>query len=97
MIWRIFCTFGDTLAIGAMNRLKSMGRNIPKDVAVAGFSGTNLCTIVSPQLTTVEPRQFEMGQKAAELIIKHITDSNPDKREQVIVDADIIYRESTEA
>lgn len=88
--------FTDTLAIGAMNRLKSMGRNIPKDVAVAGFSGTNLCTIVSPQLTTVEPRQFEMGQKAAELIIKHITNSSPDKREQVIIDTDIIYRDSTE-
>ncbi len=78
-----------------MNRLKSIGRSIPKDVAVAGFSGTNLCTIVSPQLTTVEPRQFEMGQKAAELIIKHI--ANPsNESEKVIIDADIIYRESTE-
>ena len=88
--------FTDTLAIGAMNRLKSMGRNIPKDVAVAGFSGTNLCTIVSPQLTTVEPRQFEMGQRAAELIIKHITNPSSFKNEKVYVDADIIYRDSTE-
>ena len=88
--------FTDTLAIGAMNRLKSIGRNIPKDVAVAGFSGTNLCTIVSPQLTTVEPRQFEMGQKAAELIIKLISNPGSDNNEKVIIDADIIYRESTE-
>ena len=88
--------FTDTLAIGAMNRLKSIGRNVPRDVAVAGFSGTNLCTIVSPQLTTVEPRQFEMGQKAAELIIKHIANPSSSKSEQVIIDADIIYRESTE-
>ena len=88
--------FTDTLAIGAMNRLKSIGRSIPKDVAVAGFSGTNLCTIVSPQLTTVEPQQFEMGQKAAELIIKHITNPSSSKSEKVIIDADIIYRESTE-
>ena len=88
--------FTDTLAIGAMNRLKSIGRSIPKDVAVAGFSGTNLCTIVSPQLTTVEPRQFEMGQKAAELIIKLISNPGSDNNEKVIIDADIIYRESTE-
>lgn len=88
--------FTDTLAIGAMNRLKSIGRNIPKDVAVAGFSGTNLCTIVSPKLTTVEPRQFEMGQKAAELIIKLINNPSSNKNESVIIDADIIYRESTE-
>ena len=88
--------FTDTLAIGAMNRLKSIGRSIPKDVAVAGFSGTNLCTIVSPQLTTVEPRKFEMGQKAAELIIKLISNPSSNKSEQVVIDADIIYRESTE-
>jgi len=88
--------FTDTLAIGAMNRLKSMGRNIPKDVAVAGFSGTSLATIVSPQLTTVEPRQFEMGQRAAELIIKLINNPSTNSNEQVIIDADIIYRESTE-
>ena len=89
--------FTDTLAIGAMNRLKSIGRSIPKDVAVAGFSGTNLCTIVSPQLTTVEPRQFEMGQKAAELIIKLISNPGSSNNERIIVDADIIYRESTES
>ena len=88
--------FTDTLAIGAMNRLKSMGRIVPKDVAVAGFSGTSLATIVSPQLTTVQPRQFEMGQRAAELIIKHITNPSSTKNEKVCVDADIIYRDSTE-
>ena len=88
--------FTDTLAIGAMNRLKSMGRNVPRDVAVAGFSGTNLCTIVSPQLTTVEPRQFEMGQRAAELIIKLINNPSLQSNEKVIIDADIIYRDSTE-
>ena len=88
--------FTDTLAIGAMNRLKSMGRNVPRDVAVAGFSGTNLCTIVSPQLTTVEPRQFEMGQRAAELIIKLINNPSLQSNEKIIIDADIIYRDSTE-
>lgn len=87
--------FTDTLAIGVMNRLKSLGRKIPQDVAVAGFSGTDLSTIVSPQLTTVEPPQFEMGQKAAELVIKHIEQLS-DKNERIVVDANIIYRDSTE-
>ena len=30
------------LAIGAMNRLRELGRRVPEDVAVAGFSGTEL-------------------------------------------------------
>ena len=44
--------FTDTLAIGAMNRLTSMGRRVPEDIAVAGFSGTIISSIVNPQLTT---------------------------------------------
>lgn len=87
--------FTDTLAIGAMNRLKSLGRRIPKDVAVAGFSGTEISTIVSPQLTTVEPPQFEMGRRAAELVIKHINQQD-EEIEKICVDAIITYRDSTE-
>jgi len=87
--------FTDTLAIGAMNRLKSLGRRIPKDVAVAGFSGTEISTIVSPQLTTVEPPQFEMGRRAAELVIKHINQQD-EETEKICVDAIITYRDSTE-
>lgn len=87
--------FTDTLAIGAMNRLKSLGRRIPQDVAVAGFSGTEISTIVSPQLTTVEPPQFEMGKRAAELVIKHINHHDA-SNEKICVDANIVYRDSTE-
>jgi DNA-binding LacI/PurR family transcriptional regulator len=87
--------FTDTLAIGAMNRLKSVGRRIPQDIAVAGFSGTELSTIVTPQLTTVEPEQFEMGKRAAEIIINHI-ENNLKTNEIVYVDSEIIYRNSTE-
>ena len=87
--------FTDTLAIGAMNRLKTLGRCIPQDVAVAGFSGTEISTIVSPQLTTVEPPQFEMGKRAAELVIKHIN-HRAEGNETIILDAQIIYRDSTD-
>lgn len=64
--------FTDTLAIGLMNRLRELGRRIPEEVAVASFSGTELSSIVYPQLTTVEPPLFEMGEKAAELILQQI-------------------------
>lgn len=44
----------DTVAIGAMNRLRELGIRVPAQMAVAGYSGTVLSTIVNPQLTTVE-------------------------------------------
>ena len=88
--------FTDTLAIGAMNRLKAYGKRVPQDVAVTGFSGTALSTIVSPQLTTVETSLFEMGQETARIVIDHITGKSH-KTEKVVLEADIVYRGSTEA
>ena len=60
--------FTETLAIGAMNRLRELGKKYPKKIAVASFSGTELSNIVYPKLTTVEPPLYQMGKKAAELI-----------------------------
>lgn len=87
--------FTDTLAIGAMNRLTSMGRRVPEDIAVAGFSGTIISSIVNPQLTTVEPPQYAIGQAAARLVLDLINGKQPEKKD-VTLDAEIIYRKSTE-
>lgn len=85
---------GDLPAIGVMNRLRERGVRVPEDVSVAGFYGSPLSQMVYPALTTVEPPLYEMGQKAADLLLKRI--SYPDvKSERVVVDAKIRLREST--
>ena len=86
--------FTDTLAIGLMNRLRELGRRIPEEVAVASFSGTELSSIVYPQLTTVEPPLFEMGEKAAELILQQIKQPTLPNKE-VILNAAIRIRASS--
>ena len=75
--------FNDTLAIVAQNRLRALGRRVPEDIFVAGFSGTELSTIVSPQITTMEPPLEEMRIKAAELVMEKI--SNPEMENQIVV------------
>lgn len=87
-------SFSETLAFGAMHRLKKLGRRIPDDVAVAGFSGTELSNIVYPSLTAVEPPAFEMGEKAAELLLEKLR--NPQApATTVTLDAKICMRETT--
>lgn len=86
--------FTDTLAIGMMNRLREQGRRIPDDIAVASFSGTELSTIVNPRLTTVEPPLLEIGRTAAKLILERIADINSPRR-SVVLDAEIMFRDST--
>ena len=75
--------FTDTLAIGAQNRLRALGKRVPEDIFVAGFSGTELSTIVSPQITTMEPPLKEIGRKAAELVMEKI--NNPETGNKTIV------------
>ncbi|WP_291562930.1 LacI family DNA-binding transcriptional regulator [Bacteroides sp.] len=86
--------FTDTLAIGCMNRLRTLGKKIPEEVAIASFSGTSLSTIVHPQLTTVEPPLMEMGKNAAQLILEKI--SNPESpNRSIVLNAEIKIRESS--
>jgi LacI family transcriptional regulator len=86
--------FSDTLAIGAMNYLLEHQIKVSQDVAVASFSGTELSTIVYPQLTSVQQPLVKMGETAAELILEKIKDhSAPSKT--VVLDAVLVYRAST--
>ncbi|MFI3248742.1 MAG: LacI family DNA-binding transcriptional regulator [Rikenellaceae bacterium] len=87
--------FTDTLAIGAMNRLRDCGKKIPKDVAIASFSGTVLSTIVHPQLTTIEPPLKQIGEEAAKLLLEKIKNSDSPTR-SIVLDALIQLRASTE-
>lgn len=75
--------FTDTLAIGAQNRLRALGKRVPEDIFVASFSGTELSTIVSSRITTMEPPLEEMGRKAAELVMEKI--NNPETENKMIV------------
>lgn len=86
--------FTDTLAIGALNRLREKGVSIPGEVAIASFSGTVLATIVHPQLTSVEPPLFDMGREAATLMLEKIKDPKSPTR-SIVLDANITLREST--
>ena len=86
--------FTDTLAIGAQNKLRALGKRIPDDVVVAGFSGTELSTIVSPQITTMEPPLEEMGRQAAELVMEKINNPEIENR-KVVLKTTMKCREST--
>ncbi len=87
--------FTDTLAIGAMNRLRERGIDVPNEVAIASFSGTILSTIVTPQLTTIEPPLHQMGVESAKLILERIKDHNAPIR-SIVLDAKTQLRASTE-
>lgn len=83
----------DTLAAGAMRAIEEAGLNVPQDIAVIGFDGTELAEMVSPQLTTIEQPSRDIGRQAVSLLIKKI--DNPEApAERVMLDWHFISRAS---
>lgn len=84
----------DPVAIGAFQRIKEAGLRIPADVALVGFSNNKITSLVDPPITTVDQPSFEMGRKAAEILISTIEDGTTDPS-TVVLDAKLIVRGST--
>ncbi len=66
----------DECAIGVIKALNSAKINIPKEIAVVGFSNSFGSEIVEPNLTTIEQPGNKMGQVAAKFLINEIEDSS---------------------
>ena len=68
----------DPVATGAFMMIKEHGLKIPADIALAGFSNTNMTSLLDPPLTTVEQPSYEIGKTAAQLLMEQIN-SNDEK------------------
>ncbi|MBP2169438.1 DNA-binding LacI/PurR family transcriptional regulator [Erwinia toletana] len=83
----------DTLAAGALSAIADAGLNVPQDIAVVGFDGTELGFITTPQLTTIEQPTTEIGKQAVTLLLRKINDPQS-KPEQSILSWRFIQRAS---
>ncbi|GGI98909.1 LacI family transcriptional regulator [Alicyclobacillus cellulosilyticus] len=59
----------DLMAIGGLHHLREAGVKVPEECAVVGFDDIELAEIVSPQLTTIRQKRYEMGATAAEMLV----------------------------
>jgi len=54
----------DTIAAGIMKAVHEFGLKVPDDISVIGFDDNDICTLLSPQLTTLKINNFEIGRQA---------------------------------
>jgi LacI family transcriptional regulator len=62
----------DILAIGALKQAKAMGLRVPDDVSVVGFDDIEISSVTEPGITTVHVPHRQMGQVAAEILIRQL-------------------------
>ncbi|WP_299064159.1 LacI family DNA-binding transcriptional regulator [uncultured Polaribacter sp.] len=88
----------DLVAIGAMTEFTAQGIKIPQDINIVGFSNWFMASVISPSLTTINQPGLEMGKKAFKLLYKEIKNRKENKlvtHKQVVLDTDLVIRDST--
>jgi LacI family transcriptional regulator len=67
----------DRLTTSCMTILKKLGLKVPDDIAIAGFTNSDVADLFSPPLTVVRQPAFQIGQIATEMLIKTIESKRP--------------------
>ena len=82
-------------AIYAIKAFAEQGLKVPDDVSVVGFTNGELSKLFNPSLTTVSQHGAEIGARAANLLIKKLESEEEGPFETIIVETELIQRNST--
>jgi len=82
-------------AANALLIARKRGLDIPKDIAIIGFTSGLISEFTHPPLTSVEQHGYLMGQQAAELLINRIEHTAPSDFQKEVISPGLKIREST--
>lgn len=85
----------DLTAIGAMRAVHEAGLEVGRDVAVAGYDGTEDAAHAQPPLTTLTQPIYEIAHQLAEMLIGRIAGTETGIR-HVILKPELVVRGSTQ-
>lgn len=77
----LFCS-NDMLAAGALFECARRRIAVPGQLAVMGFADLPIAADIEPALTSVQVRATEMGERAGQLLLRHLQGDSP--RERVV-------------
>jgi len=89
----------EVFAVRCMSELQKMGKRVPEDVSVIGFTNGILSQLANPSLTSVEQHGEQMGEVAAKMLIERV--EHPGEQEgnlafkTEVLDATVVERQST--
>jgi LacI family gluconate utilization system Gnt-I transcriptional repressor len=91
----VFCC-NDDLALGALFECHRRGIRVPEDISIVGFNDLEFCASAYPSLTSVATPRYQMGRRAAEIILEIIRGSGErPTAPQIDLGFTIVERDST--
>lgn len=86
----------DMTAAGTINTLKKLKYRIPEDVSVIGFTDGLVSTVTDPPLTTISQHGYEIGKRAAEMLLDRIIHPDSGKKAFTeVIKTELIVRGTT--
>lgn len=85
----------DLLALGGLQALKHAGLCVPGDISVIGHNDMPLLDQVNPPLTSVRIQHYEMGFRAARLLVDALCDRPGIQESTVVLRPQLVVRDST--
>jgi len=80
--------------LGVLDAAAAMGLSCPEDLSVIGFNDMAFIDRLSPPLTSVRIDEYELGLRAAKLLLSLIADPSS-KRKTVMLAPELVVRGST--
>lgn len=87
-------TTADICAIGVMEGARLGGLRIPVDLSIVGYDNLNLCQFTTPKLTSVSQNIAKKAQVATQLLLEKILSQTDEEPCQVMLDVEIVERQS---
>lgn len=81
------------MVIGALNAIHAAGCRIPEEIAIVGFDDFPWAISLNPPLTAIAQPAFDMGERAAELLLERVADPGRPAR-TIIFDTRLVVRAS---
>ena len=90
----IFCG-NDLMALGALEAANEMGIKVPDELSVMGYDDQELARYTHPRLSTLVLQNYEMGQRATEMLIDMVAHHKQFRPMTVKIDGPLVVRETT--
>ncbi|RZK50577.1 MAG: LacI family transcriptional regulator [Pedobacter sp.] len=68
---------GDRLSTGCLSVFKNLNVAVPSDMAIAGFSNSDVLDLFNPSITSIRQPAFEIGQLATQMLLQLIEAKYP--------------------
>lgn len=86
---------GDVLALGASIEARRRGLKVPRDLAIASFDDHDVCQITDPPLTSLKIPRYEIGRRAAKLIVESEVPIRDERKQSIDLSFSLVVRGST--